>query len=98
MQKRSYNMKTVHLNIHDDLHRYLKQVKETSSKTDYNVTITDIIHASIMYFLTDLNLRTYNEDEALRLIRAQKTLYDNHEYMELADLPQFTKGDDKLWK
>lgn len=91
-------MKTVHLNIHDDLHQYLKQIKEESSKTDSPVTLTWIIHASIMYFLTDINLRQYNENEVLRLIRAQKTLYDNHEYIELLDLPQFTKGDDKLWK
>ena len=92
-------MKNVHLNIHDDLHQYLKQIKEESGKTDSSVTLTGIIHASVMYFLTDINLRQYNENEVLRLIRAQKTLYDNHEYMELADLPQFTKGGlIKLWK
>lgn len=91
-------MKNIHLNLHDDLHQYLKQIKEESSKTDYNVTITDIIHASIMYFLTDINLRSYNENEVLCLIRAQKTLYDNHEYIELADLPQFTKEGIIKWK
>lgn len=91
-------MKTLHLNIHDDLHQYLKQIKEESSKTDSPVTLTGIIQASIIYFLTDINLKLYTENEVLRLIAAQKTLYDNHEYMELADLPQFTKDDDKLWK
>ena len=91
-------MKNIHLTLHDDLHQYLKQIKEESSKTDSSATLTGIIQASIMYFLTDINFRQYNENELLRLITAQKTLYDNHEYLELADLPQFTKGDDKLWK
>lgn len=30
-------MKTVHLNIHDDLHQYLTKVKEEAGKTDYNI-------------------------------------------------------------
>lgn len=80
-------MKTVHLNIHDDLHQYLTKVKEEAGKTDYNITISDIIRASIIYFLTDINLKLYNEQEALRLIQAQSMLYNNHSYNELYDLP-----------
>ena len=59
-------MKTVHLNIHDDLHQYLVKVKEEAGKTDYNITISDIIRASIVYFLTDLNIYGYNEKQAPR--------------------------------
>lgn len=92
-------MKTVHLNIHDDLHQYLKQIKEESSKTDSSVTLTGIIQASIMYFLTDIQLIGYTENEVLQLIAAQKTLYDNHEYMKLTDLPQFTEKEGIIkWK
>lgn len=80
-------MKTVHLNIHDDLHQYLTKVKEEAGKTDYNISISDIVRASIVYFLTDLNLRLYNEQEALLLIQAQNNLYNEHMYNELDDLP-----------
>lgn len=79
-------MKTVHLNIHDDLHQYLTKVKEEAGKTDYNITISDIIRASIVYFLTDLNLHLYTEEEALRLIQAQNSLYKEHMYNELNHL------------
>lgn len=41
-------MKNVHLNLYDDLHQYLKQIKEESSKTDSSATLTGIIQASIM--------------------------------------------------
>ena len=54
-------MKTVHLNIHDDLHQYFLKVKEEAGKTDYNINMSDIIRASIVYFLTDLNLHLYTE-------------------------------------
>lgn len=80
-------MKTVHLNIHDDLHQYLLKVKEEAGKTDYNITISDIIRASIVYVLTDLNLHLYTEEEALQLIQAQNSLYNEHMYNELDDLP-----------
>lgn len=80
-------MKTLHLNIHDDLHQYLKQIKEESSKTDYNITISDIIRASIVFFLTDLNIYGYNEKQALQLIQAQNSLYNEHMYNELNNLP-----------
>lgn len=80
-------MKSVHLNIHDDLHQYLLKVKEEAGKTDYNISISDIVRASIVYFLTDLNLRLYNEQEALRLIQAQNSLYNEHNYNKLDDLP-----------
>lgn len=80
-------MKTVHLNIHDDLHQYLLKVKEEAGKTDYNITISDIIRASIIYFLTDLNLHLYTEEEALQLIQAQNSLYNEHNYNNLDDLP-----------
>lgn len=80
-------MKTVHLNIHDDLHQYLLKVKEEAGKTDYNITISDIIRASIVFFLTDLNIYGYNEKQALQLIQAQNSLYNEHMYNELNDLP-----------
>ena len=80
-------MKTVHLNIHDDLHQYLLKVKEEAGKTDYNITISDIIRASIVYFLTDLNIYGYNEKQALQLIQAQNSLYNEHMYNELNHLP-----------
>lgn len=80
-------MKTVHLNIHDDLHQYLTKVKEEAGKTDYNITISDIIRASIVYFLTDLNIYGYNEKQALQLIQAQNSLYNEHMYNELNHLP-----------
>lgn len=80
-------MKTVHLNIHDDLHQYFLKVKEEAGKTDYNITISDIIRASIVYFLTDLNLHLYTEEEALQLIQAQNSLYNEHMYNELNHLP-----------
>lgn len=80
-------MKIVHLNIHDDLHQYFLKVKEEAGKTDYNITISDIIRASMVYFLTDLNLRLYNEQEALLLIKAQTSLYREHTYDELNHLP-----------
>lgn len=80
-------MKTVHLNIHDDLHQYLTKVKEEAGKTDYNITVSDIIRASIVYFLTDLNLHLYTEEEALQLIQAQNSLYKEHMYNELNRLP-----------
>lgn len=80
-------MKTVHLNIHDDLHQYLLKVKDEAGKTDYNITISDIIRASIVYFLTDLNLHLYTEEEALQLIQAQNSLYNEHNYNRLDDLP-----------
>lgn len=80
-------MKTVHLNIHDDLHQYLLKVKEKSGKTDYNITISDIIRASIVYFLTDLNLYTSSDKDALLLIQAQNSLYNEHNYNRLNDLP-----------
>ena len=80
-------MKTVHLNIHDDLHQYLTKVKEESGKTDYNITISDIIRASIVYFLTDLNLYTSSDKDALLLIQAQNSLYNEHNYNRLNDLP-----------
>lgn len=80
-------MKTVHLNIHDDLHQYLTKVKEEAGKTDYNITISDIIRASIVYFLTDLNLYTSSDKDALLLIQAQNSLYKEHNYNRLNDLP-----------
>lgn len=80
-------MKTVHLNIHDDLHQYLTKVKEEAGKTDYNITISDIIRASIVFFLTDLNIYGYNEKQALQLIQAQNSLYNEHNYNRLNDLP-----------
>lgn len=80
-------MKTVHLNMHDDLHQYLLKVKEEAGKTDYNITVSDIIRASIVYFLTDLNLHLYTEEEALQLIQAQNSLYKEHMYNELNRLP-----------
>ena len=80
-------MKTVHLNIHDDLHQYLVKVKEEAGKTDYNITISDIIRASIVYFLTDLNIYGYNEKQALQLIQAQNSLYNEHNCNWLNDLP-----------
>lgn len=80
-------MKTVHLNIHDDLHQYLTKVKEEAGKTDYNITISDIIRASIVYFLTDLNLYTSSDKDALLLIQAQNSLYKKHMYNELNHLP-----------
>lgn len=80
-------MKTVHLNIHDDLHQYLTKVKEEAGKTDYNITISDIIRASIVFFLTDLNIYGYNEKQALQLIQAQNSLYNEHMYNELNHLP-----------
>ena len=80
-------MKTVHLNIHDDLHQYLVKVKEEAGKTDYNITISDIIRASIVYFLTDLNIYGYNEKQALQLIQAQHSIYNEHNYNRLNDLP-----------
>ena len=80
-------MKTVHLNIHDDLHQYLVKVKEEAGKTDYNITISDIIRASIVFFLTDLNIYGYNEKQALQLIQAQNSLYNEHMYNELNHLP-----------
>lgn len=80
-------MKTVHLNIHDDLHQYLTKVKEEAGKTDYNITISDIIRASIVYFLTDLNLYTSSDKDALLLIQAQNSLYKGHMYNELNRLP-----------
>lgn len=80
-------MKTVHLNIHDDLHQYLTKVKEEACKTDYNITISDIIRASIVYFLTDLNLYTSSDKDALLLIQAQNSLYKEHMYNELNRLP-----------
>ena len=80
-------MKTVHLNIHDDLHQYLTKVKEEAGKTDYNITISDIIRASIVYLLTDLNLYTSSDKDALLLIQAQNSLYNEHNYNRLNDLP-----------
>ena len=80
-------MKSVHLNIHDDLHQYLTKVKEEAGKTDYNITISDIIRASIVYFLTALNIYGYNEKQALQLIQAQNSLYNEHNYNRLNDLP-----------
>lgn len=80
-------MKTVHLNIHDDLHQYFLKVKEEAGKTDYNINMSDIIRASIVYFLTDLNLHLYTEEEALLLIQAQNSLYNEHMYNELNHLP-----------
>lgn len=80
-------MKTVHLNIHDDLHQYLTKVKEEAGKTDYNITISDIIRASMVYFLTDLDLYTSSDKDALLLIQAQNSLYNEHMYNELNRLP-----------
>ena len=80
-------MKTVHLNIYDDLHQYFLKVKEEAGKTDYNITISDIIRASIVYFLTDLNLYTSSDKDALLLIQAQNSLYNEHMYNELNHLP-----------
>lgn len=80
-------MKTVHLSIHDDLHQYLTKVKEEAGKTDYNINMSDIIRASIVYFLTDLNLYTSSDKDALLLIQAQNSLYNEHMYNELNRLP-----------
>lgn len=80
-------MKTVHLNIHDDLHQYLVKVKEEAGKTDYNISMSDIIRASIVFFLTDLNIYGYNKKQALQLIQAQNSLYNEHMYNELNHLP-----------
>ena len=49
--------------------------------------MSDIIRASIVYFLTDLNLHLYTEEEALLLIQAQNSLYNEHMYNELNHLP-----------
>jgi hypothetical protein len=80
-------MKSIHLNIHDDLHQYLLKVKEEAGKTDYNITISDIIRASMVYFLTDLDLYTSSDKDALLLIQAQNSLYNEHMYNELNRLP-----------
>lgn len=80
-------MKTVHLNIHDDLHQYLLKFKDEAGKTDYNINMSDIIRASIIYFLTDLNIYTNSDKNALLLIQAQISLYKEHRYNELDDLP-----------
>lgn len=80
-------MKTVHLNIHDDLHQYLLKFKDEAGKTDYNINMSDIIRASIIYFLTDLNIYTSSDKDALLLIQAQISLYKKHMYNELDDLP-----------
>lgn len=80
-------MKRVHLNLHDDLHQYLLKVKEEAGKTDYNINMSDIIRASIVYFLTDLNIYTSSDKDALLLIQAQNNLYKEHTYNELDDLP-----------
>lgn len=80
-------MKTVHLNIHDDFHQYLLKVKEEAGKTDYNISMSDIIRASIVFFLTDLNLYTSSDKDALLLIQAQNSLYNEHMYNELNRLP-----------
>ena len=80
-------MKTVHLNIHDDLHQYLLKVKEEAGKTDYNISMSDIIRVSIVFFLTDLNIYGYNEKQTLQLIQAQNSLYNEHNYNRLNDLP-----------
>lgn len=80
-------MKTVHLNIHDDLHQYLLKFKDEAGKTDYNINMSDIIRASIIYFLTDLNIYTNSDKDALLLIQAQISLYKEHMYNELDDLP-----------
>ena len=80
-------MKTVHLNIHDDLHQYLLKVKDEAGKTDYNINMSDIIRASIIYFLTDLNIYTSSDKDALLLIQAQNSLYKEHSYNELNRLP-----------
>lgn len=85
--KREDKMKRVHLNIHDDLHQYLLKVKEEAGKTDYNITISDIVRASIVYFLTDLNLYTSSDKDALLLIQAQNSLYNEHMHNELNRLP-----------
>lgn len=77
-------VKSVHLNIPDDLHQYFLKVKEEAGKTDYNITISDIIRASIVYFLTDLNLYTSSDKDALLLIQAQN---NEHMYNELNRLP-----------
>lgn len=80
-------MKSIHLNIHDDLHQYLLKVKEEAGKTDYNITISDIIRASMVYFLIDLDLYTSSDKDALLLIQAQNSLYNEHMYNELNRLP-----------
>lgn len=80
-------MKTVHLNIHDDLHQYLLKFKDEAGKTDYNINMSDIIRASIIYFLTDLNIYTNSDKNALLLIKAHTSLYKEHMYNELDDLP-----------
>lgn len=80
-------MKSVHLNIHDDLHQYFLKVKEEAGKTDYNINMSDIIRASIVYFLTDLNIYTSSDKDALLLIQAQNSLYKEHMYNELNRLP-----------
>ena len=80
-------MKSVHLNIPDDLHQYFLKVKEEAGKTDYNITISDIIRASMVYLLTDLNLYTSSDKDALLLIQAQNSLYKEHMYNELNRLP-----------
>lgn len=80
-------MKTVHLNIHDDLHQYLLKFKDEAGKTDYNINMSDIIRASIIYFLTDLNLYTSSDKNALLLIQAHTSLYNEHMYNELNRLP-----------
>lgn len=80
-------MKTVHLNIHDDLHQYLLKFKDEAGKTDYNINMSDIIRASIIYFLTDLNIYTNSDKNALLLIQAQISLYKEHMYNELDNLP-----------
>ena len=80
-------MKTVHLNIHDDLHQYLLKFKDEAGKTDYNINMSDIIRACIIYLLTDLNIYTSSDKDALLLIQAQISLYKEHMYNELDDLP-----------
>lgn len=65
----------------------MTKVKEEAGKTDYNITISDIIRASIVYFLTDLDLYTSSDKDALLLIQAQNSLYNEHMYNELNHLP-----------
>ena len=57
------------------------------TKPSHLINMSDIIRASIIYFLTDLNIYTSSDKDALLLIQAQISLYKEHMYNELDDLP-----------
>lgn len=82
-------------NVYYGMYRNLEEAKMVRDKlieynwdkTDYNINMSDIIRASIIYFLTDLNIYTSSDKDALLLIKAHTSLYNEHMYNELDDLP-----------